>query len=109
MPGVRGGRPDPFERCKMRRAQGTGGVDSDVGCDTGAFPVRLRDRSDRAACRQPDAEVIRDASYAPRVGSATRCLAHDRGALQVLQVVGELFGGRERALLVRMNTGLSGP
>src|SRR5215510_11275183 len=74
------------------------GGDLDVGFDAGSLPVRLRDRVDRSRERHPDHEVIVDAVAGDRVRTAARGLADNRGALEVLQVVGEFLGAREGPL-----------
>ena len=77
----------------MRGAKRLSGLDLDVGLDARAFPVGLGDRVDRTAGGHPDAEMIRDSPHAARVRAASRGFANDGRTLEVLQVVGEFFGG----------------
>src|SRR5262245_51143552 len=61
-----------------------------------SLPVRLRVRIDRAGERHTDYEMVVDLMAAHRMRAPAGRLAHDRSALEVLQVVAELLSARER-------------
>src|SRR5689334_14114185 len=64
----------------------------DVGSYTRAFPVCFGDRIDRAREGHTDRELVIDLRRACRMCATAGLLTHDRGALERLQVVRELFG-----------------
>src|SRR5262249_27818635 len=67
----------------------------DVGLAPGALPVGLGDWTYSSPGRHKDTEVFRDPAPASRIGPATGCLTDRCRALQVFQIVGELFRSRE--------------
>src|SRR5690242_12088797 len=77
-----------FERLRRRHCH--------VGSDTRAFPVGLRDRIYRAREGHTDRELIIDPLAACWICAAAGLLADNRRALQCLEVVAELLGGRKR-------------
>ncbi len=96
-PGVGLGGAELPERVEVRRLQRQRSVHLHVRLDAGPLPVRLRDRVDGAPVRRPHGEMRVDAPGPAGMGAPARRLAHDRGPLEILEVVGELLGGRERA------------
>src|SRR5215218_9481875 len=80
-----------LERDDLRRAERLVGGDFHVGLDAGALPVGLGDGAHGAPRGDEGAEVRAESVAAAGVGAAAGRLADERGALQVLEVVGELL------------------
>ena len=85
------------QRVEIRRVERLVGRNLDVGRDARPFPVRARDGIDGPAERHAHSHVeAREEIRRDRMGAAAGCLPYDGAALQVLDVIGELLGGRER-------------
>src|SRR5579863_7145501 len=75
----------------LRGGQSVGGGDFDVGLDASAFPIGVGDGINGAREGDTDSEVLGDAVAADRVRTASGGFADDGGALERLEVIGELF------------------
>src|SRR6185312_3219712 len=81
--------------CRGERIVARGFV---VGRDAGTLPVGPGDGVDGAGDGDRDAEMRVDGEATDGMGAAAGRFADNRGALEVLEVVGELFGTREGSL-----------
>src|ERR1043166_5328632 len=78
-----------------RRCERVGCRHLDIRLHTYAFPVRVRDRVDRARVRHGDDEVVPDRTWSNGVRASPGDLANDGGPLLRLEVVRELLRARE--------------
>src|SRR5215472_16461305 len=74
------------------------GGNFDVRLNAGAFPVGVRDGIYGARERHSNPEMLGDAVSVHRVSASPGGLADDGGALEILQVIAELFRARKSVL-----------
>jgi hypothetical protein len=82
----------------LSSGEGVGCLDFYVGLGAGAFPVGFGERVDGASERHADHEVVVNAMAIDWMGATTGSFADDGSALQIFEVVVELFCAGESVL-----------